>query len=132
MRTKFILITIVIIVIALVLIAQNFPGQSIGPHGGTVKQAESYCIEVKNPPGVFYAYLLDKKLKAVSNKGISCEVIFYAVDNSTSNVVLKPDGADAFYTENITPYESCRVTFNVFGKSVSAKFQNETLMVKKQ
>jgi uncharacterized protein YxeA len=130
MKSKIIFLTLLLIAL-LFLIGFEFYQPSVGPHGGIVKLAENYNIEMKNPYGNFYAYLLDKKLKPVSNKGISCEVKFFFADNTNMDAVLKPQGDDSFFTETTARYQSCRVTFNVFGKIVSAKFENENPMVQK-
>ena len=130
MKTKLIFLALLLIFIFVLLGFVHYQ-PSIGPHGGTVKQTENYNIEMKNPYGNFYAYLLDKKLKSISNKGISCEVKFFLADNTNIDIVLKPQGDDSFFTETTVQYQSCRITFNLFGKMVSAKFENETPMVKK-
>ena len=133
MKTKFILFALPVI-IAIILISQNYSNQIVGPHGGRLKQAENYNIEMKNPYGEFYTYLLDKNLVPISNKskGISCEVNFFILDNMVSDFILEPKGEDAFFTKITMPYHSCRITFHVFGKKVSAKFESETLIVQKK
>ncbi|MBI4944969.1 MAG: hypothetical protein HY840_01055 [Bacteroidetes bacterium] len=130
MKQKIIFPTL-LIVITLGLIGFRLYQSSLGPHGGTVKHAGNYNIEMKNPYGNFYAYLLDKKLKPISNKGVSCEVKFFFSDNTNTDAVLKPQGDDAFFAETMFQYQSCRITFNVFGNVVSAQFSNETPMVQK-
>ena len=104
----------------------------MGPHEGVVKPAGDYNIEVKNSFTNFYAYLLDKKNKPISNKGITCEVRFIFSDNTGISTSLIPYLEDGFTTEKMMPeFYSCRVYFNIQGKSVSAKFENKNTIVQK-
>ena len=122
-----------LVVATFILLGFGLYQSSNGPHGGAMKQADNYYfIEMKNPYGNFFAYLLDKNYKLMSNKGISCEVRFFAHDNTTTDVALKPFGEDGFSAEVSIPYQSCRITFQVFGKPVTTLFENETLMVEKK
>ncbi len=106
---------------------------SEGPHGGVIKKSEGYYIEMKNNPDTsFFAYLLSKKLKTVSNKGISGEVKLFFPDSTALNVELKPIAGDAFTAKVVPGFYSCKITFNVFGKSVSAPFDKENQIVQKQ
>ncbi len=102
-----------------------------GPHGGIVKKADNYFIEITNPDKFFFVYLLDKNSKTISNKGISADVKFFLPDSSIFNVQLKPSADDAFTGSGVPEFYACRVTFNVFGKSVSAKFENMASVAKK-
>jgi len=129
MKTKFILIAL-LLVTAMVLIAQTFSQTTVGPHGGTVQQVEKYQIEMKNPFPNFYAYLLDNKSKPISNKSISCNVRFFFPDNTSMDAELKQFGDDGFSLESATAkFYACRITFNVFGKNVSARFESESAIV---
>ena len=114
------------------LLALNSPPPQ-GPHGGIVKNAEGYYIEMKNNPDTsFVSYLLNKKLKTVSSKGISGEVKFFSPDSTTLNVQLKPGDKNAFTAKPPLGFYACKITFNVFGKSLSATFekQNQTALKK--
>ena len=104
---------------------------STGPHGGTLKKAGNYFIEMKTVEKFFYAYLLDKKLKSIDNKNVSGEVKFFMSDSTNFNVSLKRNTDDAFTCENLARSNSCKITFLVFGNSVSAKFENSALLVEK-
>lgn len=113
-----------------VLFSINEPQPAIGPHGGELKQAENFKIELKSSFPNFYTYLLDQKLKPVKNKGITCEIKFFFPDDTSADLILKPFQDDGFILElGKTVYNSCIVTFNVFGKSVSAKFEKENSIV---
>jgi hypothetical protein len=97
-----------------------------GPHGGIVKSAEGYYIEMKNNPDTsFFAYLLDKKQMTISNKGVSGQVKFFFSDNTAMDVQLKPAAENSF-TARITPgFYACKITFHVLGKDVSALFEKQ-------
>lgn len=118
-----------------VLISFNFleSSSATGPHGGNVKSAGEYYIEMKHSSFDFYAYLLDKKMKPISNKGISCEAKFVFSDSTLINVPLKPLGEDGFSTKSgAIAFSSCRIFFNVFGVYVSAEFENENPIVQEK
>lgn len=103
-----------------------------GPHGGIVKPAQQYNIEVKTAYPSIYAYLLDDKKNPISNKKIECTISFLMPDNTNFDVQPKPYLEDGFVVESgSTVYHSCRVTFNVQGKSVSALFENQNVIVQK-
>src|SRR4051812_37856045 len=122
--------TFIFILVAISLISNGF--QDKGPHGGIVKKADNYFIEMINPEKFLSAYLLDKSMKTISNKGISGDVKFFLPDSSIFDVQLKPSSDDAFTGEGIPGFYTCKVTFNIFGRSVSAKFDNVTLIAFKK
>ena len=105
--------------------------QGSGPHGGTVKKAENFFIEITSPDKIFYAYLLDLNSKTISNKGISGDAKFFLPDSSIFVVQLKPSDGDGFSGEGIPGYSACKITFNIFGNPASATFQNMTLLARK-
>lgn len=106
---------------------------SEGPHGGTVKNADGYSIEMKNNPDTsFVAYLLTEKLKTIPNKGISGEVKFFFTDSTAMDVQLKPAAENSF-TARITPgFYACKITFHVAGKDVSASFEKQNQIAEKK
>jgi hypothetical protein len=131
-KTKIIFIVLIIIAAGILLVSLGvFQTTTFGPHGGIVKPAGSYQIEMKNPYGNLYAYLLDVESKPIRNKRITCSVRYYFPDNTTTDVDLKPYGEDGFTTETTIKFYLCKVTFNLQGKSVSAKFENENPIVQK-
>ena len=104
-----------------------------GPHGGIIKKAEDYHIEIKNSPDtLFFAYLLNKKLNPISNKGISGDARFFFPDSTVFNVRLEPIAEDAFKASTISGFYACKVNFNVFGKSVSAVFEKQQQIVRRK
>lgn len=134
MKTRIVIIVSILLAIILLVSSKMFqPSITKGPHNGTIKQAGDYYIEMKIIYPNFYAFLLDNKIKPITNKGISCQTQFELGDGTTLNVHLMPYGEDGFFTGSYMPnYSSCEIYFNVFGKSVSAKFENENLIVKKK
>lgn len=132
MKTKIILFSLLII-LALILISLKIFQSSDGPHGGTVKQAGEYYIEMKNPGGSLYAFLLDQDRKPLSNTGMTCKAKLFYPDNTSSEAEMGYFAADGFFIESVPRYyTSCMILFNVSGKSVSAEFENETLFVDKK
>jgi len=132
MKNNMLFLMPILLFAMVIFIGSEFFQPTLGPHGGTMKQVENYNIEMKNTYGNFYTYLLDNKQNPIGNKGISCGVKFFYADNTNVEVLLKPLGEDCFFTETTTPFQTCRITFNVFGKKVSARFENEVPMVKKK
>jgi hypothetical protein len=116
----------------LLLVSLNIPQTSVGPHGGIVKVAGNYNIEMKSPYGNLYTWILDYKLSPLNNKGVTCEARFYFSDNTIVDTRLKPFGEDGFTTTTANDFLSCRITYKVAGKSVSAKFENENVIVQKK
>lgn len=130
MRTKIMYALFLLTILTLLsLVAPT----SVGPHGGIVKKAEGFYIEMENNPDTtFFAYLLNKKLKTISNKGISGEVKFFFPDSTALNVELKPAPGNAFTAKPVPGFNSCKITFLVFGKSVSAPFEKESQTAQKK
>lgn len=132
MRAKTIIIIVFLILLALFLISINFFQSPFGPHGGRVKTAGEYNIEMKNVYPNIYTFLLDKDYKPIKNKEILCEIHFILPDNTKINSQLKPFEEDGFIMElGELNFSTCRVFFNVHGKSVSAGFENEKPIAKK-
>jgi hypothetical protein len=133
MKAKTIIIIAFLILLALFLISINFIQSPYGPHGGKVKEAGEYNIEMKNVYPNMYTVLLDKDYKPINNKGILCEIHFILPDNTKLNSQLKPFEEDGFTMElGGLNFSTCRVFFNVNGKSISAGFENENLIVQKK
>ena len=104
-----------------------------GPHKGVVEKAgNSYFIEFKYLNQEIHTYLLNKTYTCISNKGISCEIKFIYSDSTSYTQSLQPIGNEGFSTGFITSqFNSCRIIFNIAGKTVSAKFENQNPLVQK-
>lgn len=132
MRTRFIVITLLVI-LALILISLKVFQSSDGPHGGITKRSGQYSIEMKNPGGSLYAFLLDGNQKPLNNKELACKAKLFYPDRTSSDVEMSRWGPDGFFIELIPRYyTSCMIIFNVSGKEVSAEFENETLFVEEK
>ncbi len=102
-----------------------------GPHGGSVKMAGNYHIEMKSTGNIFHAYLLDKKMEPMKNEFTSCSVRFFYQDSTMMELELQRYGEDGFSSAKSVPYfETCKITFSVFGKNISAGFANTPYFVK--
>src|ERR1700741_1253801 len=106
--------------------------QSAGPHGGVMKKADNYFIEVKAEDKMLFTYLLDPKLKAISNKDLTCTVRFFMADSTDMILRLKPFEEKGFTGENIPGYRYCKITYKVNDKvSPSAMFESKKPVVNK-
>lgn len=101
-----------------------------GPHNGELKKTGGYVIEMKCIEKKFSVYLLDKKLKTLSNEEMTANVDFLFPDSTTMNMVLRPEGKEAFVCEVPSDFFSCKVNFNRQGKAISAKFGSPVKIVK--
>lgn len=95
------------------------------PHGGRIKAAGNYFVELLFSSEKTYVYLLDQKVKPVSNQGISGKIIFQQADNIVTASELIPLKEEGFIAKVSVPaYVSCTVNFEVRGKKISAAFDN--------
>lgn len=93
------------------------------PHGGTVKSAGDYHIELIETSGKLRLYLLDMRQRPVNPKGVSGLVIFRNNDVTTGTQRLVLAGDDYFEVPlKGQPYTAIIVNFKVNGQSVIAKF----------
>lgn len=102
-----------------------------GPHDGIVKKAGPYYIEMKTGEKKLFAYLLNRKLKTLGNAGIHGEVDLVFTDNTTQNIPLLAEKDSAFTCSVPADFTSCKVTFTITGKTVSARFSNPVKIVQK-
>jgi len=125
-----------IICFLLFIVFENMIGldsdQSSGPHGGVVKWAEGYYIEMKSQDKFIYVYLLDNKFKTLENREVSGEVIFFLSNNTTLDVKLKPYMENMFMAEAADGFYSCRITLHKAGAYLSAIFENQSQIVQEQ
>ena len=132
MKTKIIFFTALVIITGVFISMKTMSTKIDGPHGGRIQSADKFNIETKMVFPHLYAYLLNEKNIPISNKGLTCNIEFFFLDNNTQTLLpLKPEGADGFSIEtNATDYSSYRITFVAFGKTISTKFENENVLVK--
>jgi hypothetical protein len=84
------------------------------------------------PDTAVYAYLLDAKMKTISNKGIRGEVRFFFSDSTNLDVRLDSTAGDAFRAKAIPGFYASKITFHFFGKDVSALFEKQEQIVQKK
>ena len=133
MKTKTIVFAALLLVITTAFISMDTFQETTGPHGGRLQQVEKFNIEVNTVNSEFYAYLLNKQYKPISNNGVTCKVRFLFPDNTDIEVSLKPYQEDGFRIESIVSgYHSYRVIFNAFGENISAKFENQIAIIQKK
>lgn len=133
MKIKIFLFGLLILGITIAYSSMDPPQAKEGPHGGRVQKAEIFNIETKVSYPYFYAYLLNEQYKPLGNKGMACEIKFTYTDSTSLDFPLKLYEEDGFVLEStVSDYNSYRVTFHAFGRTVSAKFENENAVVRKK
>lgn len=133
MKTKIIVVAVLLLVIITAFISMDKFQVTTGPHGGRLQQAKEFNIEVNTSHSEFYAYLLDKQYKPISNKGVSCEIRFLLPDSTNLDVTLMRYKEDGFRIESsVSGYHSYRVIFHAFGENISAKFENKIVLVREK
>jgi hypothetical protein len=130
MKVRSVLTVWLLFAMVVVMALNTFRGSS-GPHGGIVKIAGDYKIEMLNSSFGLSVYLLDARERAIGNDKIMCKVEFLFPDSSSITYVLKPYGADGFEIDWGTfEFYTCKIYFYVDGKSVSAWFDNPNTVVR--
>ncbi|MGZ3864512.1 MAG: hypothetical protein ACXVPN_16470 [Bacteroidia bacterium] len=122
------LIFVVLIFTALSVVSWIFLKPQ-GPHGGVVKRADNYFIEMKSEEKAFSAYIFDKKFKAIEIPDIHGKVKFYFRGSADINVPLNLSTKNEFKCIPPIGYYSCKVMFTIMGKPVSANFFNPMQIV---
>lgn len=117
--------------ILIALVSWN-KAQAKGPHGGILKKTQNYFIEINTPGKFIYAYLLDKKLKTIDDKELACDLKILSPDNTTFNLKLKPTADGGFMGENLNGFNGSVITFTAFGKTISAKYENASVLVEEK
>lgn len=132
MKTKY-LYSVLLLLAGWILTSLISPQVKTGPHGGSVRPAETYLIEMKTEYPDFYAYLLRKNLESIGNKYTTCDARFYMDDNTTMDISLQRFGEEGFKAKLAAiNYISCRITFHMGRNSFSAKFDNENAIVQQK
>lgn len=97
------------------------------PHGGSVKSAGDYHIEMvmKDKKMTFYIY--DATMKPVKNAGINGNIVLQYEKNSATEKLM-PESTDHFMVSMKEGHVmSCDVTFTIGAKKVSAKFEHKDM-----
>jgi hypothetical protein len=96
------------------------------PHGGTVKSAGDYHIELVEESGKFRVYLLDNRERAIRLKGVTGMAIFRNGDVTTGTQRLTPVGDSHFEIPlKGQPFSAIIINFKINGQSVIAKFDKD-------
>ena len=133
MKTKNIVFAVFLLVITTGFVSMHKFQVITGPHGGRLQQTEKFNIETITYNSEFYAYLLDKQYKPISNKGVTCKIRFLFPDSTNIDVTLMPYKEDGFRVESsVSGYHSYRIIFYAFGEDISAKFENQIATVQKK
>lgn len=107
--------------------AVTAPGEThahVAPHGGVVRSASPYHMELVQHPTELHIYLLGAKMSAVPNKGTRGTVMVQTADNKTSTLTLAPAGDDHFSAKlpTGTKVRTAIVTLNADGKTINTRF----------
>jgi hypothetical protein len=96
----------------------------VAPHGGVVRSASPYHMELVPQAASLDIYLLGAKMSAVPNKGTTGSVMVQTADNKTSTVPLTPTGDDHFSAKLPTgaKVRTAIVTLNTDGKTINVRF----------
>jgi hypothetical protein len=106
---------------------QIAPGEThahVAPHGGVVRSASPYHMELVPQAGSLDVYLLGAKMSAVPNKGTTGTVMVQLANNTTSTVPLTPAGEDHFSAKLPVGAQvrTAIVTLNAEGKTINTRF----------
>lgn len=93
-------------------------------HGGTVKSAGDYHLELLQKADALTVYLLDANQKTLPNTGATATALLQTADGKVTTVKLMPIGKEQFIAtlDKAKPFHKAVVTVAVGGKSASASF----------
>jgi len=95
-------------------------------HGGQVKVAGDYHIELVAEANKYVVYLLDVRERAMDLAGVSGLAIFRDGDQTTGSQRLSANGNSYFEIPvKGQPHTAVIITFKVDGKSIIAKFDKD-------
>jgi hypothetical protein len=123
--------TIIKIITLLTFCAQIVSAQQngFGPHGGRLKTAGTYKIELFGCNDHIEVYLFDRDTNAISNNNVSGSVEFFYSGQATLNCPLVHYGMDGFTAKiPANTFLYSKPTFNMNNVIVTEKFENECLM----
>ena len=96
----------------------------MAPHGGVVRSASPYHMELVRQTASLDIYLLGTKMSAVPNKGATGSVMVQLANNTTSTVPLALAGDDHFSAKLPTgaKVRTAIITLNADGKTINGRF----------
>jgi len=120
--------------VALFFLTQELNAQqkSFGPHGGRLKTAGTYQIELFGCNDYIEIYLFDGDANAINNGNINGTVAFYYNQQSTLICMLVRYGMDGFTAKiPINTFLYCKPSLDIGGRFIiTERFENECLNIK--
>ena len=103
------------------------PGEThahVAPHGGVVRSASPYHMELVQHAGELHIYLLAAKMAPVPNKSLSGTVMVQTTDNKTMTVTLVAGGADHLVAKLPAgaKVRTAIVSLKADGKAINTRF----------
>ena len=94
------------------------------PHGGVVKTAGNYHLELLQKNGVLTVYLLDANEKPMSVAGATATALLQAADGKVTTVKLPLTARQQFVTtlDKTKAFRKAIINVAINGQSVSASF----------
>ncbi|MCA8833328.1 heavy metal-binding domain-containing protein [Hymenobacter pini] len=107
--------------------AHTAPGEThahVAPHGGVVRSANPYHMELVQKAGELHIYLLAAKMAPVPNKSLSGTVMLQTADNKTTTVTLVPGGDDHLVAKLPAgaKVRTAIVSLKADGKAINTRF----------
>ncbi|TGD77398.1 heavy metal-binding domain-containing protein [Hymenobacter wooponensis] len=107
--------------------AHTAPGEThahVAPHGGVVRSANPYHMELVQHTGELHIYLLADKNASVPSKSLSGTVMVQTTDNKTMTVTLVAGGTDHLVAKlpARTKVRTAIVSLKADGKAINTRF----------
>lgn len=107
--------------------AHMAPGEThahVAPHGGVVRSASPYHMELVQQAGELHIYLLAAKMAPVPNKSLSGTVMVQTTDNKTTTVTLVAGGDDHLVAKLPAgaKVRTAIVSLQADGKAINTRF----------
>lgn len=107
--------------------AHTAPGEThahVAPHGGVVRSANPYHMELVQRAGELHIYLLGEKMTPVANKALSGTVMVQTTDNKTATVTLVAGGDDHLVAKLPAgaKVRTAIVSLKADGKAINTRF----------
>jgi hypothetical protein len=101
----------------------------LGPHGGRLKPAGNYKIELFGCENYLEVYVFDRDTEAVNNSNISGSVEFFYKEQAILSYPLVRYGMDGFTAKiPLTAFFQCRVSLNIDSEFIVTEiFDNECM-----
>ncbi len=98
------------------------------PHGGTVKSAGNYHLELLQKDGGLTVYLLDAAEKPMAVAGASATALLQTADGKVTTLKLAPTGPQQFSVipDKTKSFRKAIVNVSVKGQTASASFDLAT------